>query len=403
MSQLSPYLIASSRLLERMGYYGLRTIVVVYMVGETLNMERKEAFAIYGFFSGLLVLSQILGAIFGDLVVGNKKAIILGAVLQALGAFCLSVPGISFLYVGLALVSIGGGLYSPNILALFGKEYLNKTKLLDSGFTLLYVIVSIAALLGTLIIGKIGETYTYKLGFIVAGILVLLSIIPLLFSKETDSEEYEENKTPKRQRGNYVVFTLIIVGAFWMTYEMMGFRINNLKSTFRELLPDQVSELTWHSMEFYMLLVIGIIVIFLWASKYFNQLFKLTIGFLFATLALALFFFIPSEPSSQDFGFFVGGLLGFTIAEIIIAPLVYSVIVQYGNLKYLAILMSLIVLPGKLFSYIYNFLGSIRVIPVSSENSIALIIAGLISIILLIVYIGSKKKRVEEDGHYLDG
>jgi len=139
-----------SRMLERASYYGFRTLVVLYMTGEILKMENTEALGIYGWFTASLVFSQIIGAILGDLLIGNKKAVIIGAILQSLGAFGLCIPSTTGLYIGLFLVVLGGGLYTPNIISNFGKLYLNRTKLLDAGFTLFYFAVNIGAFVGVL-------------------------------------------------------------------------------------------------------------------------------------------------------------------------------------------------------------------------------------------------------------
>ena len=85
------FLYALSRMLERASYYGFRTIVVLYMVGEALKMEYKEALFIYGWFTTSLVFSQIFGALFGDLLIGNKKSIIIGGIIQAIGMFVLCI------------------------------------------------------------------------------------------------------------------------------------------------------------------------------------------------------------------------------------------------------------------------------------------------------------------------
>lgn len=79
-------------MLERASYYGFRALVVLYMVGETLKMERTEALTIYGWLIGSLVFSQIIGGLFGDLLIGNKKSIIIGGIIQAIGAFSLCIP-----------------------------------------------------------------------------------------------------------------------------------------------------------------------------------------------------------------------------------------------------------------------------------------------------------------------
>ena len=73
--QIIPY--SLSRLLERASYYGLRSLIILYMLGETLPMENDEALSIYAWFTGSLVFSQIIGAFMGDLLIGNRKAILL--------------------------------------------------------------------------------------------------------------------------------------------------------------------------------------------------------------------------------------------------------------------------------------------------------------------------------------
>ena len=92
-----------SRMLERASYYGFQALVVLYMVGETLKMENKEALTIYGWLTASLVFSHIVGALFGDLLIGNKKSIIIGGIIQAIGAISLCVPSITGLYLGLFL------------------------------------------------------------------------------------------------------------------------------------------------------------------------------------------------------------------------------------------------------------------------------------------------------------
>jgi len=81
-----------SRMFERAAYYGLRSLVVLYIIGESLKMDSTEALNIYGWFTMLLMFSQIIGAILGDLVIGNRKSIIIGGILQILGALSFCIP-----------------------------------------------------------------------------------------------------------------------------------------------------------------------------------------------------------------------------------------------------------------------------------------------------------------------
>ena len=194
------FLYALSRTLERASFYGIRSLIVLYMIGESLKMEYTEALKIYGWFTASFLFSKIFGAILGDLILGNKKALIIGGIIQALGAFSFCIPSINGLYVGLFLIVLGGGLYTPNIISNFGKLYLNKTKLLDAGFTIFYLAVNLWAFFGVMSIGYLREKYGWNIGFIIAGILMLLSIIPIIFSKDKKIEQTIENKATVNQR-----------------------------------------------------------------------------------------------------------------------------------------------------------------------------------------------------------
>ena len=142
---ITTFYYALSRMLERASYYGFRSIIVLYMIGETLKMESNEALKVYGWFTLALVITHIIGAVFGDLLVGNKKGILIGGVTQAIGAFSLCIPSTIGLYLGICLVVLGSGFFTPNIISNFGKSYLNKTKLLDSGFTIFYLAINLGA------------------------------------------------------------------------------------------------------------------------------------------------------------------------------------------------------------------------------------------------------------------
>ena len=167
-----------SKFFERASFYGLRAIIILFMIGESLNMDRDEALSIYAWFTALLLFSSLIGAILGDLIIGNRKAIIAGGILQALGAFILCISSTLGLYGGLALVVLGNGLYSPNTIANFGKLYLNRKKLLDSGFAMLYLVINLGSILGISIIGICGEKLGWNAGFGLAGFFMIAATIP---------------------------------------------------------------------------------------------------------------------------------------------------------------------------------------------------------------------------------
>ncbi|MFD0862472.1 MFS transporter [Sungkyunkwania multivorans] len=339
-----------SRLFERASYYGLRSLIVVYMVGETLKMSITEALLIYGWFTAAIVFSQILGALLGDLLIGGRWAMIIGGTIQAAGAFALCVPSSIALYMGLGLIALGNGLYSPNLIASFGKSYLDKTKLLDAGFMILYLMVSIGTFLGMMLLGYIGERFM-MLGFIVAGILMLISVFLIYFFK-SQSDKPVKIKAPINLRVLNILFTPILVAIFWAAYEMANIRSFDILMQFGETEVFGISRSVWSALGSSVTILFALIFAIIWSYFYSRQLVKMILGFLLGALSFGILFMIPAIPSSEHVPIYFGSIVVFSIAEIHTAPLLYSVLTKYANPKYLAILVALAVIPMRSFSYL---------------------------------------------------
>lgn len=351
---LDTFYYSLSRLFERASYYGLRALVVLYMTGETLKMDINEAFAIYGWFAGSLIFSQIIGALLGDLLIGNRKTVIIGGVIQAIGAFSLCIPSTTGLYIGLFLIVLGSGLYTPNIISNFGKLYLSKTKLLDSGFTIFYLAVNLGSFFGILLIGSSGEKYGFNIGFIIAGVLILSSIIPIILSKDKIEKETLSNELSIRKRILTISIALIVVGLFWGIYAISNIRIFEFQLQFTEISSFVIPQYLWQSINAIFILPISVIAIVLWTYFYSTQFFKLMLGFIFGIISLGILFLIPEVPTEQHTIIYLLSLIFLGISEIHIAPIIHSILTKYSNPKYLAILISLAFIPIKLFSMIFG-------------------------------------------------
>ncbi|KAA1245786.1 MFS transporter [Aquimarina sp. RZ0] len=341
-----------SRMLERASYYGLRSLLVLYMVGESLKMDRDEAFNIYGWFIGLFVVSQVIGAILGDLIIGTRKSIIIGGIIQTIGAFSFCLPSSIGLYLGLFLVILGGGLYSPNITSSFGKLYLSKTKLLDSGFTLLYLAANLGAFWGILLIGYSGEKYGWNIGFIIAGTLMLFSIIPILISKEKNPQEKLASEQPIGKRIVNITIAFLLVAIFWAIYEISNIRFFGLQIQLSEISALNIPKSMWSSINSVFILPISLLAIILWRYLYSSQLFKLMIGFILSAISYGILFLIPETPTEQHTILYLVSIFFLCISEVHIAPIINSVLTKYTNPKYLAILISLSFIPTRLVSSI---------------------------------------------------
>lgn len=341
-----------ARMIERASYYGLRALVVLYMTGEILKMDTTEALVIYGWFAGSLVFSQILGGLLGDLVIGNKKSIIIGGVVQAFGAFTLCIPSTYGLYIGLFLIVLGSGFYTPNIIANYGKSYLNKTKLLDAGFTIFYLAINIGAFLGSFLIGYSGEEFGYNVGFVISGLLILISLIPIIKTKEKELPIGEKISIGKRVVT--IAMALIIVGLFWGVYEISNIRILDLQIQLGENSTLGISKSMWQSLNSVFTLPISLTAIIIWTYFYNSQFFKLLIGFVFGAVAFGIILFIPEIPEEKHTIYFIASMLFLAISEIHIAPIIHSILTKYSNPKYLAILISVAFVPTKIFALIFG-------------------------------------------------
>jgi POT family proton-dependent oligopeptide transporter len=384
-----------SRMLERASYYGFRALVVLYMVGETLKMERTEALTIYGWLVGSLVFSQIIGAIFGDLLIGNRKAIIIGGIIQAIGAFSLCIPSTSGLYLGLFLVALGSGFFTPNIISNFGKLYLNRTKLLDSGFTIFYLAINLGSFLGISLIGYSGEKFGYNIGFIISGILMLLSIVPIVISKQNKSEEIEKSELSISKRILNISIAFIVVGLFWGIYEISSIRIFDLQIEFSEISSLDISKSMWQSIGSIFTLPISLIAIVVWTYFYSSQFFKLMLGFIFGVISFGMLLLISEVPNEQHTVIYLLSLFFLAISEIHIAPIIHSILTKYSNPKYLAILVSLAFIPTRLFLLIFGLFNEVFYEKPSLGLKFGIIVMAFISIGLVGYVLWNKKNYLQ--------
>jgi len=343
-----------SRMLERASYYGLRSLVVFYMTGEILKMEDSEAFGILGVVSISLLLSGIIGALLGDLLLGNRKLVIIGGVSQAIGAFVLCIPSFAGLYAGLFFFVLGSGFYMPNLTSIFGKLYLSKTKLLDSGFTILYLAANLGSFLGVLLIGFSFEKFGFRIGFVISGVLMLLSLLPVICCKEQLANEVKKLELSLSKRVIKVVVVLLAVGIFWSFYEISNIHSSNLLIDLSDLTSFYIPKLSWYYFDFIFLFLASAFAIVLWSHFYSSQFFKLFLGFIFGALSFLVLLLIPEKITEGDVVIYLISVLFLCISEVHIAPMIHSVLTKYSNPKYLAILISFAFLPTRLFNVIFG-------------------------------------------------
>ena len=165
-----------SEMWERFCYYGMRVLLTLYLV-KSLMKGDVDAALIYGAYTGLVYAAPILGGKMADKYLGYRNAVLLGAVLMAIGEFLILGGTEQFLLMGMGALIVGNGYFKANISTIVGKLYEDGDPRRDSGFTIFYIGINIGALLATTVVAYVGETYGFKYGFGLAGIGMLLGLL----------------------------------------------------------------------------------------------------------------------------------------------------------------------------------------------------------------------------------
>ena len=165
-----------SEMWERFCYYGMRTLLTLYLV-KSLMKGDSDAALIYGAYTGLVYAAPILGGRMADQYLGYRFAVILGAILMAIGEFIILLGTEHALLIGMGALIVGNGYFKANISTIVGKLYEDGDPRRDSGFTIFYIGINVGALMATTIVAYVGEVYGFKYGFGLAGIGMLLGFL----------------------------------------------------------------------------------------------------------------------------------------------------------------------------------------------------------------------------------
>jgi proton-dependent oligopeptide transporter, POT family len=181
------YVLFVTEMWERFSYYGMRAIFVLFMA-KALMFDKSLGSQIYGSYTGLVYLTPLLGGYMADRFWGNRKSIIVGGILMALGQFLMFVSGSFYqedyapmiMFVGLGFLIFGNGFFKPNISTMVGQLYPQGDKRVDSAFTIFYMGINLGAFIAPLLCGFLGDTGSpadFKWGFLAACVGMIISII----------------------------------------------------------------------------------------------------------------------------------------------------------------------------------------------------------------------------------
>jgi POT family proton-dependent oligopeptide transporter len=356
------YVLFFTEMWERFSYYGMRAILVLYLIGATedanagLGWSNGEALALYGWYTMLVYVASIPGGWIADKFLGQKKSVLYGGILLVAGHSILAVEQMWAFYTGLGLIIAGVGLLKPNISTMVGGLYKQGDIRRDKGFTIFYIGINVGAFLSSLIVGYVGEVHGWHYGFGLAGIGMALGLVQYLAGQNylktvgnfigasENPEELAAMKKPltKIEKDRVVVlfisFLLVIV--FWGAFEQAGGLMNIYASekTNRLLMGWEVPASWFQSLNAMFIIFLGTSVAGYWAmrklkGKVSTSLFKMILGLII--MGTGFFFMSAAAGQYESNGssamyWLVLAYLFHTVGELCISPVALSYINDGG-------------------------------------------------------------------------
>ena len=367
------YILFFTEMWERFSYYGMRALLVLYLVTKTsdsnagLGWDNGEALALYGWYTMLVYVASIPGGIIADRILGQKKAVIVGAILLVIGHSILAVEQMWAFYTGLGFIIAGVGMLKPNISTMVGGLYKKGDIRRDKGFTIFYIGINVGAFLSSLIVGYVGEVFGWHYGFGLAGICMLFGLIQFVLGQKYlkgvgdylgKSENKEDREALKRSltkiekdRVIVLILSFLMVIVFFGAFEQAGGLMNIYAKDYtnRMLLGWEVPASWFQALNAFFIITLGTAVAAYWANrklkgKEASSIFKMImglvimgLGFLFMTAATAEY----QGTGSSAMYWLVLAYLFHTVGELSLSPVSLSFVTKLAPAKYASLMMGL--------------------------------------------------------------
>jgi proton-dependent oligopeptide transporter, POT family len=389
---------------ERFSYYGMRALLVLYMVKYLLLPGQAEnviglgalkqmyeamfgplgvqAFSsqIYGLYTGLVYLTPVFGGLLADRVLGQHRTILLGAALMAIGHFIMAFESL-FLFA-LTLLIIGNGAFKPNMSAQVGGLYAPGDRRRDRAYSIFYVGINIGAFLAPLVCGTLGEELGWHYGFTAAGVgmtlalVIYLCAIPTLPPDElhqaiaTGTEHAPLSRS--EWRGILALLVLFIpTTLFWATYEQQGNTIalwaDDHTDRFINLLVWRGEiPVTWfQAFNPFLIFAFTPLIVALWARQAArgrepSTVTKMALGCLGVALANLIMVGAVWEAAGDEASWLwlLGYFVVVTIGELYLSPIGLSLVSKVAPARMVSMLMGLWLATSFTGNFLAGWLGS---------------------------------------------
>jgi len=402
------YLLFLTEMWERFSYYGMRAILVLYLTKSLVNgglgMNESFALSLYGFFTGAVYLTPLIGGWLSDRFLGQRLAITLGGITMAIGNLVLfGIHSEVGVYLGLIILIIGNGFFKPNISTIVGELYEKDDPRRDPAFTIFYMGINVGAFFSPLIIGLITDklfavhnngviAYGYRYGFLASAIGMVIGQV--LFNllgnrylgdigkkpvgkpmKVSGGEKIKAPLTKKeKQRTAVVIILTVFVIFFWAGFEQAGGALTVYTDKFvnRNVFGFTLPTSWFQSVNPLFIVVLAPVVSALWVklarskrgdmpvpTKMGLGMILLGVGYLVLLLAI-----MRTGSNEHDITtkanllFIVVTYLFHTVGELFLSPVGLSTVSKISPIKYASLLMGVWLASSGIANILAGQLGS---------------------------------------------
>jgi proton-dependent oligopeptide transporter, POT family len=391
---------------ERFSYYGMRSLLVLYMVnhlfiqpdvgqrvlGFTVIKGALESIfgplavqplssQIYGLYTGFVYFTPFFGGLLADRVLGQRRTVVIGGVLMAIGHFMMASERMFF--PALMFLILGNGAFKPNISTQVGLLYPPGDPRRDRAFSIFYVGINLGAFLSPLVCGTLGQTIGWHYGFGAAGVGMVLGLIfylinqkhlapDVLAQRKREAQAQKPKKEPLTREEWLRVLAIsvacLVVAAFWAVYEQQG---NTL-----QLWADQNTNWKFFGVEmpstwyqafnpFMIFFFTPLLISFWgWQSRRNQEPSSLTkmamgccmLGLGFVVMIAASMGMAPDARRSVMW--LVGSTMVYTIGELYLSPIGLSFVTKVAPARIVSLMMGVWFLANFIGNYMTGYLGT---------------------------------------------
>ena len=212
------YLLMVTELSELFGRFGIFALLVLYLT-KSLHFSDGHAFSLFASFTALMFIAPLIGGYLADRFIGHRMAIIIGILTMAAGNFLVALGPGHTLYVGLATIIIGFGLFNPTLAAMLGSVYDNNKLDRDNGFMFYIICKNTGGLLAAILLGLIAQHYGYNVAFFINTLAMLLGLSVFIINQKTILSLQTHHKLINLKKPALIsVNTLLIAALLLLSY-----------------------------------------------------------------------------------------------------------------------------------------------------------------------------------------